>query len=193
MRVEPRHTPEELAALARAASSGRVARRLQAVRLAMLGATAEAVGPQVLLSGRQVKTWVARYNAGGAESLADRAGRGRKPPLTPEQELRLAERLRAGPTPDGGVCSPRGADVRRVLEVEFGVRRCLQAVYDLLHRLNFEPLRPRPARPGADPAARESFKKVCPSASPPPPPPRAPARKSRSGSPTRRGSARRAP
>ena len=191
MRVEPRHTPEELAALARAASSGRVARRLLAVRLAMLGATAEAVGPQVLLSGRQVKTWVARYNAGGAESLADRAGRGRKPPLTPEQEARLAERLRAGPTEsDGGVCTLRGADVRRILADEFGVRRCLQAVYDLLHRLSFEPLRPRPAHPGADPAARESFKKVYPSGSPVSPP-KGPARGSRSGSPTRRASGKR--
>ena len=193
MRVEPRHTPEELAALARAAPSGRVARRLQAVRLAMLGATAEAVGPQVLLSGRQVKTWVARYNAGGAESLDDRPGRGRKPPLTPEQEARLRGRLLAGPTgADGGVCALRGADVRRILEAEFGVRRCLQAVYDLLHKLGLEPLRPRPAHPGADPEARESFKKVSPSSSPgcgPSAPPRA----SRSGSPTRRASARRAP
>ncbi len=75
MRVEPRHTPEEPAALARAEPSGRVARRLRAVRLAVLGRAAEAVGPLVLLSGRQVKTWVARYNAGGAESLADRPGR----------------------------------------------------------------------------------------------------------------------
>ena len=155
----------------------------------MLGAHAEAVGPQVLLSGRQVKTWVARYNAGGAESLADRPGRGRKPPLTGEQEARLAERLAAGPTGADGVCALRGADVRRILADEFGVRRCLQAVYDLLHRLGLEPLRPRPAHPGADPAARESFKKVSPSGSPPSPP-RAPARRSRSGSPTRRASAR---
>ena len=191
MRVEPRHTPDELAALARAASTGRVARRLQAVRLAMLGQAAEAVGPQVLLSGRQVKTWVARYNAGGAGSLDDRPGRGRKPPLTPEQQARLAARLAAGPTEaDGGVCALRGADVRRILADEFGVRRCLQAVYDLLGAMGLAPLRPRPAHPGADPAAQAAFKKVCPSGSPPSPP-TAPRSASRSGSPTRRGSARR--
>ncbi len=193
MRVEPRHAPEELAALARREPSGRVARRLRAVRLAVLGATAEAVGPLVLLSGRQVRTWVARYNAGGAESLADRPGRGRKPPLTGEQESRLADRLRAGPTgADGGVCALRGADVRRILAEESGVRRCLRAVYDPLHKLGLGPLRPRPAHPGADPEARGPFKKVCPSGSPPSRPP-TPARKSRSGSPTRRGSGRRAP
>ena len=192
MRVESRHSPDELAALARAEPSGRVARRLQAVRLAMLGGTAEAVGPQVLLSGRQVRAWVARYNAGGVGALADRPGRGRKAPLTPEQELRLAERLRAGPTAGDGVCTLRGADVRRILEVEFGVGRCLQAVYDLMHRLGFEPLRPRPARPRADPAARAEFKKSSPSSSPGLPPP-GPMKPSGSGSRTRPGSARRAP
>ena len=37
MHVEPRHTPEELAAPARAGATGQVARCLLAVRLAVLG------------------------------------------------------------------------------------------------------------------------------------------------------------
>src|SRR5206468_3040445 len=82
--------------------------------------------------------------ADGAGALVDRAGRGRRGPLTPEQDGRLRDRLRAGPTEADGVCALRGADVRRILREEFGVVRSLQATYDLLHRLGFEPLRPRP-------------------------------------------------
>lgn len=190
MQVEAHHTAAELAELIRAEPRARVARRLSAVRLALLGHTAPDVAEQVLLSERAVRTWVARYNAGGTDALTDRAGRGRKKPLTPDQEQQLRERLGAGPTEADGVCTLRGQDVRRILEDEFGVVRCLQAVYDLLHRLGFEPLRPRPKHPQADPTAVEEFKKASPSGLPRPHAP-TPASGSRSGSRTRRGSARR--
>jgi transposase len=189
--VEPHRTADQLAELIRAEPRARVARRLTAVRLALLGHTAAQAADRVLLSERQVRTWVGRYNAAGPDALADRPGRGRKAPLTPDQQQRLKDRLRAGPTAaDGGVCALRGEDVRRILEREFGVVRCLQAVYDLLHRLGFEPLRPRPRHPRADPAAQDRFKKASPTGSPRPPRP-TPASSSRSGSRTRRGSARR--
>jgi transposase len=100
---------------------------------------------------------VARYNAGGADALTDR---GRKGPLAPAQEERLADRLRAGPTDADGVCALRGEDVRRLLKGEVGVLRSLQATYDLLHRLGSEPLRPRPRHPKADAAAQAAFKKA---------------------------------
>jgi transposase len=167
-----------------------MARRLTAVRLALLGHTAAHVADRVFLSDRQVRTWVARYNAGGTDALADQPGRGRKAPLTAEQQERLRDRLRAGPTEADGVCTLRGGDVRRILEGEFGVVRSLPAVYALLHRLGFEPLRPRPRHPGADPAAADAFKKVSRPASPRSPAP-AGAGGSRCGSRTRPGSGRR--
>lgn len=190
MHVEPHRTPDELADLIRSDLRARVARRLTAVRLALLGHTAGDVAGQVLLSDRQVRTWVARYNAGGPDALADRPGRGRKPPLAPDREERLRDRLRAGPTDADGVCTLRGADARRILREEFGVLRSLQATYDLLHRLGFEPLRPRPRHPKADPAAHDRFKKASPAASPRSRRP-TPGSGSRSGSRTRPGSARR--
>ena len=165
MHVDPHHTADQLAEFIRAEPRAKVARRLTAVRLALLGSTAAQVAGQVLLSERQVYAWVARYNAGSVAALADRPGRGRKPPLTGDQERRLKGRLRAGPTDADGVCALRGEDVRRILKAEFGLTRSLQAVYDLLHRLGFEPLRPRPRHPRADPAAAERFKKASPPAS----------------------------
>ena len=190
MHVEPHHTADQLAELIRSEPRAKVARRLTAVRLALLGSTAADVARQVLLSERQVRAWVSRYNGGGTDALADRIGRGRKPALTDDQRRQLRDRLGAGPTEADGVCTLRGEDVRRILEGEFGVVRCLQAVYDLLHGLGFEPLRPRPKHPKADPAAHERFKKVSPVGSPRSPRP-TPGSASRSGSRTRRGSGRR--
>jgi transposase len=188
--VTPHHTADQLAALIRAETRARVARRLTAARWALRGHTAAAIAAQVLLSDRQVRTGVARYHAGGAEALADRTGRGRKGPLTAAQEQRLEERLRAGPTEADGVCALRGEDVRRILADEFGVPRSLPATYDLLHRLGFAPLRPRPRRPKADPEAQAAFKKTCRGSSPRSRPP-TPASGSNSGSRTRPASASR--
>ena len=189
MRVEPRHTPDELAELARREPRAGVARRLLCVRAAMLGRTAAESGAESLMSERSARGWVARYNAGGVESLADRPGRGRRPPLSPEQGAALAERIAAGPTGADAVCALRGEDVRRILATEFGVVRKLAAVYVILRKMGLAPLRPRPAPPRADPEARESFKKVCPDSSPGSPPP-GPMERSRSGSRTRPGSAK---
>jgi transposase len=191
MHVEPHDTPEALSDRIRREPDARVARRLMAVRSALAGRAAAAIAAEVLLCERQVYAWVARYNAEGPGGLADREGRGRKGPLTPEQEERLKDRLRAGPTEADGVCALRGEDVRRILRDEFGVVRSLQATYDLLHRLGFEPLRPRPRHPAADAAEQESFKKASPGGSPRPGR-RTPASGSRSGSRTRPASARRA-
>ena len=191
MHVEPHHTPEQLATLIRTEPRAKVARRLTAVRLALLGQTAPVIAAQVLLSDRQVRTWVARYNHGGLDALADQSGRGRHGPLSAEQEERLRDRLRGGPTEADGVCARRGEDVRRILEAEFGVLRSPQAVYDLLHRLGFGPLRPRPRHPQGDPRQQEGFKKSSPTRSPKSSRP-TPASASRPGSRTRPASASRA-
>jgi|SRR5579871_293214 transposase len=191
MHVEPHHTPDQLASRIRAEPRAKLARRLTAVRLALLGQTAPAIAAQVLLSDRQVRTWVARYNRGGADALADQPGRGRHSPLSAEREDQLRNRLCAGPTEADGVCVLRGEDVRRILQAEFGVFRSLRAVYDLLHRLGLGPLRPRPRHPQGDPQQQEGFKKNSPSESPKSLPPTL-ASGSSCGSRTRRVSASRA-
>lgn len=135
MHVEPHDTPEHLARLVKAERRARVARRLLAVRRAMIGRPAPEVAREALVTERQVRNWVARYNAEGVDGLADRPKSGRPGPLDRGREARLRDRLRAGPTDADGVCALRGEDVRRILRDEFGVVRSLQATYDLLHRL----------------------------------------------------------
>jgi transposase len=160
MHIEPHHTADELADLIRAERRAGVARRLGAIHLALLGDTAPDIAEDTGSSERSVRGWVARYNAGGAAALLDRPGRGRKSPVPADREEELRTRLRAGPTGTDGVCALRGEDVRRILADEFGVVRSLAATYDLLHRLGFEPLRPRPRHPKASDEEQEAFKKT---------------------------------
>lgn len=159
MHVEPHHTAHELRRFIRVEPHARVARRIQAVLGALEGETAKALAPRVQMSERAVRDCVARFNRAGRAGLDEQPGRGRKKALTDDQEEQLKVRLRAGATPDDGVCTLRGEDVRRILREEFGVVRGLQATYNLLHKLGFSVLQPRPQHPDADPAAQEAFKK----------------------------------
>jgi len=190
MHVEPRQTVEELEELTRRQPRAATWRRSRAVALAQAGQTAEAIAAALGCTVRAVQKWVARYNAGGPDALADRPGRGRKPKFDPASIDRLRERIEAGPTPEDGVCAFHGPDIRRILRLEFGVELCEQAVYDRLHRTGLSSLMPRPIHRKTDLEAQEAFKEGLPSGSRPSPRP-TPRSGSRSGSPTRPASASR--
>lgn len=159
MNVVSHHSEQQLQRLVDREPRADRAKRLRTVLMAQQGFTAPEVAICTGFSPRSVQEWVARYNRAGLSGLATKAGRGRKPPLTPEEAERLKQRLDAGPLPDDGVCTLRGRDVQRILQHEFGQLRSLNAVYGLLHRLGYSSLVPRPQHPQADPAAQEEFKK----------------------------------
>jgi transposase len=159
MNVVSHHSEQQLQRLVDREPRADRAKRLRTVLMAQQGFTAPEVAIGTGFSPRSVQEWVARYNRAGLSGLATKAGRGRKPPLTPEEAERLKQRLDAGPLPDDGVCTLRGRDVQRILQHEFGQLRSLNAVYGLLHRLGYSSLVPRPQHPQADPAAQEEFKK----------------------------------
>ena len=159
MNVVSHHSEQQLQQLADREPRADRAKRLRTVLMARQGFTAPEVAICTGFSPRSVQEWVARYNRAGLCGLETKAGRGRKPPLTPEEAEQLKQRLDAGPLPDDGVCTLRGKDVQRILQHEFGQLRSLNAVYGLLHRLGYSSLVPRPQHPQADPAAQEEFKK----------------------------------
>ena len=162
MHVEDHVPLEQLERIERDETDARRAKRLRIVILAIHGFTAPAVAMSVGLSRRVCQRWVQRFNEFGLLGLEDRRGGRPSPPLRPEQQEQMRERLNAGPTSEDGVCSLRGADVRRILAEEFGVVRSLSAVYDLLHRLGYSYLRPRPHHRKADPKTQAEFKKQLP-------------------------------
>lgn len=190
MRVETHDSIEQLEHAARRERDGRVRDRIRAVILARRGRTAPEIAESLSVGRRTVQQWVRWYNVGGLSKLPDdpRPGHPRKCP--PELFESVKRRILEGPREEDGVCTLRGRDVRRILAEEFGVVQTLSATYELMHKLDLRPLRPRPRHVKNDPQAMEAWVKSAPPLS------GAcaagtPARGSRSGSRTRHASASR--
>jgi putative transposase len=160
MYVEGHHCLEQLQDLAQAIPQKRIWRRFQAVILAQQGRTAQDIARCLGCSLRAVKNWVAQYNRGGVAALQERPHPGRPPRLAPDHYRRFQQRLNEPPRPEDGVCTLRGRDVQRVLKQEFGVQLGLQAVDDLLRRLNYRSLMPRPQHEQANPEVQGFFKEI---------------------------------
>ena len=160
MFVAHHHTLQQLQDLAQAIPQKRLWRRVQAVVLAKQGRTAEDTAQALGCSLRAVKNWVAQYNQGGIAALHERPRSGRPPGLDPQEYPRLKQRLDAPPRPEDGVCTLRGLDIQQILAQEFGAPMCLQAVYDLLDRLDYSSLMPRPQHEESNPEVQEFFKEV---------------------------------
>jgi putative transposase len=137
--------------------------RYRAVLMALDGQKAPAIAKALGRARRSVQDWVYAYRDGGVDALRPRPRPGRPTKLPREREAELKARLDAGPRPeDGGVCTLRGKDVVAILEREFGVKYSLDGAYDLLERLGYSCLSPRPLHEKADPAAAEDFKARAP-------------------------------
>ena len=160
MDVAAHDTEQRLQQLTERESRADRAQRLRTVLLAKQGFTASEIATCTGFSCRSVQEWVLRDNREGLDGLNTRPGRGRKPPLTPDEAAQFQQRMDAGPLPEDGVCTLRGKDAQRILQHEFGKLRSLNAVSGLLHQLGYSSLVPRPQHPQSDPAAQEEFKKV---------------------------------
>jgi transposase len=136
--------------------------RFRAVRLALEGKETLDIADRLDRSRRSVQDWAYAYRDGGIDAIQPKPQPGRKPKLPREREAELKARLDAGPRPEDGVCTLRGKDVVRILDQEFGVRYSLDGVYDLLERLNYSCLAPRPRHEKGDPAAQQQFKEQAP-------------------------------
>ena len=131
--------------------------RYRAVLLAMDGLEGDEIARRLARSPRFVDEWAARYRCGGIEALIPRKQPGRPPKLTPEQEQLLKTRLDAGPSDTDGICTFRGRDVCRLIEQEFGVVHTLGGIYDVLRRLGYSSLAPRPHHRKNDPQAMQQY------------------------------------
>src|SRR5688500_2356189 len=131
--------------------------RYRAVLLAMEGFEGDEIAERVGRSPRFVDEWAGRYRKGGVEALVPKRQPGRPPKLTPDQEAALKARLDAGPRDTDGVCTLRGKDVCRIIEEDFGVVHTLGGIYDVLRRLGYSSLVPRPRHRKNDPQATQRF------------------------------------
>jgi transposase len=159
MTVTP-HTPDDRVLLHQRMTHENNAKqrdRYRAVLLAMDGLEGDEIAGRVGRSPRFVDEWAARYRKGGVAALTPKKQPGRPPKLTAQQETALKARLDAGPRGTDGVCTLRGKDVCRIIETEFGVVHTLGGIYDVLRRLGYSSLVPRPRHRKNDPQAVKQF------------------------------------
>jgi len=134
--------------------------RLRAVRLALDGLQEPVIRAMIGRSREFVQKWAYAYRDGGLDAIATKPRPGRPTTLPRDQEEAFKQRVLAGPVPgaDGdGVCTLRGKDFVRIPEQEFGVQYSLDGVYDLLDRLGFSCVSPRPVHRKNDPEAMAAW------------------------------------
>jgi transposase len=171
----------------------KAARRMLAIALVLDGHSREDAAEACGMDRQTLRDWVHRYNAEGLAGLANRRAAGPTPRLSAEQKAEVARWVEEGPDlARDGVVRWRCGDLRERIERRFGVRFHERTVGKLLGKLRFRRLSVRPQHPESDPAEQEAFRGASPSGRRPRSRRCPPARRSRSGSPTRRESASRA-
>ena len=159
MHVADHHSMEQLKRLVRKQTDARMLLRLQMVILAKKGRTAPEIARTWSVSRRTVQFWVRCYNTGGLEGLQDRRKGGNQRKLDDAQEQQIIAYLnQQAADPHGGV--RRGEDLRQWIRSQFGVLYSLPGTYDLLHRLGYSCLMPRPRHKSTDPETQAAFKKT---------------------------------
>ena len=143
---------------ARHALDNRECIRLLGLRLLQKGLPETEVADLLDVHPQAVYKWLCRYKEGGAESLKDRGGRGRKNILTDEQEQRFKSAvLELQEQREGGRVV--GRDIKEMLSKEFGIDCVNSTVYRLLHKVGLSWISGRTCHPESDPEAQEAFKK----------------------------------
>jgi len=162
MNVESHHTTKELQTLYRTEKNARLAQRLHGVYLASKGLTCLQIIAVTGAARRTIQQWVRKYNKQGIVGLKDKPRPGTPTKLPRKKELKFRRRIEAGPTKTDGVSVLNGPVIRRILEHEFGVLYSRQGLYDLLHRLGYSCLCPRPQHEKANQQLQANFKKTSP-------------------------------
>jgi transposase len=164
MQIEAHH-PNDVEQLRQRSHQQRDAKqrdRYRAILLALEGHSAPAIAQILARSRRFVQQWIYLYRDHGLEAICPKPQPGRPSKLPVTQQEPFKERFLAGPTPADGVCSLRAKDAQRILQEEFGVEYTLPGVYDLLHRLGFSCLVPRPRHRKNDPAQMQQWLQEAP-------------------------------
>ena len=173
MRIEWKSPADRDEVMRRIAKAGKQRRTLQRDRLRVVLLAGdgdetgrelfrEQIAERVRRSRQFVDQWVGRYRAGGLDALVAKKQPGRAPKLTAAQDERLKAILDGGPRPGDKVCTLRGSDVRRIVEAEFGVVYTAGGIYDVLCRLDYSSLKPRPRHRKNDPVKAAQFKEQAP-------------------------------
>jgi transposase len=174
----------QLEALYRRESNAKQRDRYRVVLLALQGRTEPEIRQRVDRSRSFIQRWVYAYRERGLSGIAVIKQTGQPTKLPRDQEPAFRKMLAEADRP------LRGLDIVSILKESFGVSYSLQGAYDLLRRLGYGPLKPRPVNPKKQREAEQQWKKEAPFLSGASVVPTA-RNTSKCGSRTKRGSARR--
>src|SRR5690242_13469605 len=180
-----------LRTIARQTKDGPQARRLLALAAIYEGASRTEAARIGGVTVQIVRDWVVKFNAHGPEGLINRKPPGQPSKLTDAHRAALQAIIEQGPIPAvHGVVRWRLIDLIQWVWEEFRISISKQTLSRELRAMNYRKLSARPRHHAKSEAAVSAFKKTSP--------PvwrrsgrRSAASRSRSGSPTRRGSGRR--
>lgn len=143
-----------LGELYRRERDGQVRPRLQALWLVRQGRSLVDVAAVVGVHYRTVQDWLRWYRQGGLGAVRAhrRAGRGRAPWLTAEQQAALVAHAATGAV-------FTATDAQQWIVDRFGVHYRRNSLYGLLKRLGCRPKVPRPYNPRSTPAEQTHWKK----------------------------------
>ncbi|MCG3180387.1 MAG: hypothetical protein BIFFINMI_02747 [Phycisphaerae bacterium] len=158
--------------------------RWRAVLLALEGRRTREIMDKLDRSKNFVQRWVYFYRDHGLERVRPLKQPGKAPHLPREQHQALLDRI------NNSEQILRGQDIVRILKEQFGVSYSLNGAYELLHRLGYQPLRPRPVNPKKQAEEEQRWKDNAPLLSRPSAS-NSPTSRSKSGSRTNADSARR--
>jgi transposase len=187
------YTASELRREAVRSGDGAQARRLLALALVLEGVSRTEAATFCGMDRQTLRDWVHRYNDEGIAGLLDREATGPEPRLSAGQLAELAVIVEKGPDPEkDGIVRYRRIDLRDLIEKRFGVSFHERTIGKILHGLGFRHMSVRPRHPKADTDVQDAFKKTSPNLSVPSSRKAPNKSRSRSGSRTKRASARKA-
>lgn len=161
--VRTEHSSADLRRMAGQLKNADQVRRVLAIAFVLDGWSRAEAAQACGMDRQTLRDWIHRYNEHGVDGLCDLPHRGRKPSLTAEQERELADIVRRGPTrSEHGVVRWRRADLRKVIEVTFGIDFHERTIGKILDKLGFSHISVRPRHPLSDPETQEAFKKTLP-------------------------------
>lgn len=122
------------------------------------GKTFTEAAAAIKIKVRTLMNWIKRFKEQGIDGLADRAGRGAKPCLSPEDRAAFKQAvLELQQKRSGGRI--RGSDVLALMKEKYNVEPTLSTVYNTLKRADLVWITGRSVHPKADIEAQENFKK----------------------------------
>jgi len=154
------HTTENLRALASRHKYRDCRVRLRAIAL-MIGddLPRSEISRSVGVDVQTLRDWAIRYNARGLDGLRDAARSGRPRKLDESQTAEPVSLIEGGSDPDAGEPSRWTLGMlQQWIDDRFEVDLTVEGVRQMLRRLGFRHLSPRPIHPKANPEAQECFR-----------------------------------